>query len=343
MKNKLIVILTVTLTLFSQNLAFADSIDDQMNEMTLRYGSLSSAMLDSYAHKQGKAMASFLLGNPGQLSNLTGISSNDPRLSSLINQLGTSASSSDLDKILSDNGLTLTSNAYTSVNNAALEINAKAKTLDASVVQAGIAWTNNMVSLLAPTLVTPQTPTLDNSQVTGMPSEGLVFGMFTNRALNAFVRQYPDVFSQVSASGVGTAAQMEAWNSAITVAMKASKSDFSKMLPSSCADAFLSGMSGTSSITGNCSACNTAGLLANSQLQLIFNPKSVLPSSTTNLSPTDIANLSPVQKAALASQNGDISQLLGSGTTPSCSGASGAVQSNVDSTLPSVLNFLGGK
>lgn len=342
MKAKIVLILLVLTSVFPSSTINADEIDDQINQMNLRYGSLSSAMVQNFAHREGKAVASFLLGNPGQLANLTGVQSNDPRLQNLVSQLGTSASSYDLDLALADNGLTLSSAAYSSVSAASAEINAKAKTLDASVVQAGIAWTNNMVALLAPTLSTPKTPQQNIESVTGLPSEGLVFGMFTNRALNAFVRQYPDVFSQVAASGVGTPSQMASWNNSISIAMKASKSDFSKMLPSSCADAFLTGLAGGTSITGKCSPCSVAGSLANSQLQLIFNPKTVS-SSSPNLSPSDIANLSPAQKAALAEQNGNISQLLEGGSTTGCDSVSGAVKSNISDNLPSVLNYLGGK
>lgn len=333
---------------FSVTPAFADPIDDQMNEMGLRYGSLSSAMLDSYAHKEGKALTSFLIGNPGQLANLSGLSSSDPRVQTLLSQVGPGATMSELDAALAASGLTLSSTAYRSVSAAAREVSTKGASMDAAVVAAGMSWASKMVNLRAPELVVPTAPGLDVSEVTGMPAEGLAFGMFTNRSLNAFVRQFPDVFSQVSTAGIGSASQQNAWNSAMTTAMNASRPDFNSMLPSQCGAAFLAGLSG-GGYSGSCSPCVAAGRLANGQLQLIFDPSasSVIPNpSDPSLSPTEWANLTPAQRAAITAQNpsvsGAISSSNGGGST-GCSAGSGAVQRNVSQTVPSILDFLGGR
>lgn len=327
--------------------AHADSVDDQMAEMGLRYGSLSSAMLDSYAHKEGKALTSFLMGNPGQLANLSGMSASDPRVQILLSQIGPGSTMSDLDAAMSSSGLTLSSSAYRSVAAAAQEVSTKGGSMDAAVVAAGMSWAAKMVSLRAPELAVPTAPGLDVSQVTGMPAEGLAFGMFTNRSLNAFVRQFPDVFSQVSSSGIGSASQQNAWNSAMSSAMNASRPDFTSMLPSQCGAAFLAGLSG-GGYSGSCSPCVAAGRLANGQLQLIFDPSaaSVIPnSSDPSLSPTEWANLTPAQRAAITAQNPSVSGAIASsgGGTSGCSAGGSAVQRNVTQTVPSILDFLGGR
>ena len=324
------------------------SADEQMAQMELRYGSLAGAMQISYAQNRGMGLASFLAGNPGQLANLTGLTADDPKMKTLLAQLGAGSSITDLDSALSQSGLTLSSNAYRSVSNAALEIRAKASTLDAAVVQAGMSWAATMVSLRAPELAIPTAPQLDTTAVTGMPAEGLAFGMFTNRALNAFVRGFPDVFGQVSASGIGSNDQMKAWNSSIKTAMKASSADLSTMLGDGCGSAFLAGLAGNT-YAGSCSPCVAAGRLANGQLQLIFDPSaaSVIPNNADNaLSPAEWQNLTPAQREALAAQNSSVSSVLSSATpntsSTGCSAASSAVKRNVTATVPSILDYLGG-
>lgn len=326
--------------------AHADTMSDaqkQMDDMTLRYGSLSGAMLQSYAVRQGSSLKSFLIAKPGTLANLSG--ANAASVDALVAQLGPNATSADLDAVLSSNGLAFGSSAYQSVSAAALAVKAQAGSYDAAVVQAGMTWANALVSLHAPALVTPSSPQLDASQVTGMPAEGLAFGMFTNRALNAFIRSYPDVFSQVAASGVGTPAQMKDWNKSMSAAMAASKPDLNNMLGSSCAGAFLDGLTGKAS-SGPCSPCSAAGLLANGQLQLIFDPTagSTIPDgSNAGVSASEWQNMTPSQRQIVLQQNPSLAGALtkaSSGAGSNCSAAGGAVAGNVATVLPGVLDYL---
>jgi hypothetical protein len=319
-----------------------DETQQQMNEMSLRYGSLSGAMTESFAAKQGQSLKSFLLAKPGTLANLSGVRSEDVTL--LVGQLGANATAADLDAAMQSNGLAFSSLAYRSVDDAVKQIQATSGSYDAAVVQAGMQWAQALTKLHAPQLVTPSAPRLDGSQVTGMPAEGLAFGMFTNRALNSFVRQFPDVFGQVNSNGIGSAADQIAWNKAISTAMDAAKPDLTSMLPSKCGAAFLDGLAGKSSSTG-CGSCSAAGLLANGQLQLIFDPSSgstLQNPSNPAVTPSEWENLTPAQREAITKQNPTLASALGSGSksTTSCTNLNSAVKSNVDSVLPKVIDFL---
>lgn len=318
----------------------------QMAEMQLRYGSLSAAMAQHYAGRQNQAIASYLLGSPGSFGTLAGVSSSEVK--SLASALPEGATVEQLDAALSTAGLTLSSNAYSSVSAAAAEVRAKAATLDAAVAQAGIAWAGAMLRLHAPELITPPVPNIDTSSVTGMPAEGLAFGMFMNRSLNAMVRSFPDVFSQVSASGVGSSAAQTAWNKSMTTAMAASKPDLTKMLPTKCGAAFLGALAGsTGSSPAGCSPCVAAGRLAGSQLDLLFDPSkgSTIPDpSNPALNPSEWSSLTPYQREQLAQQNKSVNDALAgstSGGSTGCTAAGSAVQRNVQDVLPDVLDYLG--
>lgn len=339
-------LISVSLVITATTTAHGDAISEtqeQMEQMALRYGSLSSAMADSFAQRQGTSLKSFLLGKPGTFANLAGV---DPaRVSTLAGQLGANATAGDLDAAIAANGLSFTSAAFQSVDAAAAEIRAKAGSYDAAVVQAGMQWAQALLSLHAPALVAPSAPTLDGSQVTGLPAEGLAFGMFTNRALNSFVRQYPDVFGQVNLTGIGTAEQLKAWNKSIGTAMKAAKPDLTSMLPSKCGAAFLDGLAGKAGSASGCSPCSAAGLLANGQLNLIFDPKSgstLQDPSNAAVTPAEWANLTPSQREQVVKQNPSLATALESGsrTSNGCTALGSSVDTNLDRVLPKVIDFL---
>jgi len=286
-----------------------------------------------------------LAGGPGKFGSLAGLNSSEVK--SLSVNLPINATAADLDLALASRGLTLSSKAYSDVYTAMSEISSKGKSLDATVAQAGIAWAQQLIRLRAPELMVPGVPQLDSSSVMSVPTEGLAFGMFMNRSLNAMIMGFPDVFADVSATGIGTKASENAWNKAMSNAMKASAPDFNKMLPSKCGGAFLDALGGksTASVEG-CSPCVAAGRLANSQMGLIFDPSkgSTLPDASSALNPSEWEKLTPAQRELLIKQNPSISDAIGrsqSTTATGCSAAGSAVSRNVKDVLPDVLTFLG--
>lgn len=339
-------LMSVAIAVTTAGTAQGDATTDarkQMDEMALRYGSLSGAMADSYAQRQGTSIKSFLLGKPGTFANLAGVDA--AQVSALAGQLGTNATSADLDAAISANGLAFSSSAYRSIETATSEMRAKAGSYDAAVVQAGMQWAQALLTLHAPALTMPNAPQLDGSQVTGMPAEGLAFGMFTNRALNSFVRQYPDVFGQVNLTGIGSAEQQKAWNKSISTAMKAAKPDLTSMLPSKCGAAFLDGLAGKAGSSSGCSPCSAAGLLANGQLQLIFDPQAgstLQDPSNPAVTPAEWASMTPSQREQVLKQNPSLATALGSAskTTNGCSTLGSSVDTNLDNVLPKVIDFL---
>lgn len=317
----------------------------EMQNMQLRYGSLSSSMASMYATRQQQAIGSYLAGGAGKFGSLAGLSAADVKAMSV--QLPVNATAADLDAALASRGLTLSSKAYTDVATAMSEINAKAKSLDATVAQAGIAWAQQLVRLRAPELITPGVPQLDTSAAMSVPTEGLAFGMFMNRSLNAMIMSFPDVFADVSASGIGSKAAQDAWNKSMGTAMKASAPDFTKMLPSKCGGAFLDALGGkTTASSGGCSPCVAAGRLANSQMGLIFDPSkgSTLPDGSSALNPAEWEKLTPAQREQLIKQNPSIADAIGRSqatTATGCTAAGSAVSRNVKDVLPDVLKYLG--
>jgi hypothetical protein len=319
------------------------SAQQQMTDMQLRYGSLSSAMAGHYAGKQQLAIASYLAGGPGKFGSLSGLNSTD--IKALSTSLPAGATVADLDIALATRGLTLNSKSFSDVSVAAAEIRSKAASLDATVAQAGMNWAQQMLRLRAPELLTPPVPSIDTTQYTSVPAEGLAFGMFMNRSLNALILNFPDVFSQVSSSGVGTKSSQEAWARAMGQAMTASAPDFNKMLPTKCGGAFLDALGGKTNQTNGCSPCVAAGRLANAQMGLIFDPTkgSTLPDSSSALNPSEWDRLTPTQRDQLVKQNPTLADALGRATASSstgCSAAGAAVTRNVKDVLPDVLNFL---
>ncbi|MFM7088873.1 MAG: hypothetical protein ACKOW9_05090 [Candidatus Paceibacterota bacterium] len=315
----------------------------QMENLAKRYGSLSAAMAESYAINEGVSLKSFILGKPGTFSDLSGV--NTGTLTGLTSS-NKNLTINELDLLLQDKGLTLSSLAFSSLEKAALEVRSKSQSYDAAVIQAGMLWADTLYKLNVPALKYPDAPAMDASVVTGMPSEGLVFGMFTNRALNNFVRDFPDVFSQVNKSGIGSDKQLAVWNTSIKQAMNNSRPDLSSMLPGACGKSFLDGLSGSSASNG-CSPCNAAGLLGNAQLSLIFNPEagSTLDKSDATISPSEWAKLSPKQRESVLKQNPTLSKVISgsSGAENGCTSIKPAVQSSIDSVLPKVLDFLESK
>ena len=317
----------------------------QMMEMQLRYGSLSSAMVGYYAGGANQKLSSFLNGSPGTFGNFTGLSQEE--FSNMAMSLGKNATVADLDSLLQQSDLTLSSQAYQDVNAAANELDAKSKTFDALVVKAGANWAQSVMSLRAPQLVTPSVPQVKDDRSVQLPAEGLAFGMFVNRSLNALVRQWPNVMGDVVASGVGSVEAQKAWKQSMQAAMTASKPDFESMLPSDCGAAFIQGLSGN--VTSNaCSPCVSAGRLASSQLDLLFSPGSgsVIPNAADPaLNPTEWASLTPFQKEQILQQNPSIADAVAASTSASssevgCAGLGSNVQGNVTSSLPSVLDYL---
>lgn len=317
----------------------------QMMEMQLRYGSLSSAMVGHYAGNANQKLSSFLNGSAGTFGSFSGA---DPEeFKSMALSLGKNATLADLDSLFDQADLTLSSQAYQDVNTAALELDTKSDTFDALVVKAGATWAQSVMSLRAPQLVTPAVPQVKDDRSVQLPAEGLAFGMFVNRSLNALVRQWPNVMGNVISSGTGSAESQKSWRESMQLAMSASKPDFESMLPSDCGAAFIQGLSGN--VTSNlCAPCVSAGRLASSQLDLLFAPGSgsVIPNAADPaLNPTEWANLTPFQKEQLLQQNPSIAQAVANSSAASsgevgCAGLKYNVQSNVTGSLPDVLDYL---
>lgn len=317
----------------------------QMMEMQLRYGSLSSAMVGYYAGGANQKLSSFLNGSPGTFGSFTGLSQEE--FSNMAMSLGKNATLADLDSLMEQSNLTLSSQAYQDVSSAASELDAKSTTFDALVVKAGTNWAQSVMSLRAPQLVTPSVPQVKDDRSVQLPAEGLAFGMFVNRSLNALVRQWPNVMGEVVASGVGSKEAQQAWKQSMQAAMGASKPDFESMLPSECGSAFIQGLAGN--VTSNaCAPCVSAGRLASSQLDLLFAPGSgsVIPNSADPaLNPAEWANLTPFQKEQILKQNPSIADAVAASSAASsnevgCASLGSNVQGSVTGSLPSVLDYL---
>lgn len=320
------------------------AVDQQMAAMEGRYASMSAAMATYYAANRGVALNAYLGDNPNALKNLLG---SDKVLTDVLARANQAKSPEELNMILSSSGLGLDVNRWTSLTAANADLQAKAASIDAAVVNAGMNWAAALTQIHIPSVQAPGLPAMSTALATSMPAEGLAFGLFMNQSLANLISNFPDVFSQVQASGVGSPTAASAWKAAMGAAAAGSYSDLSKVVgTSSCGAAFVDGLTGKSA--NGCSPCEIAGMYGNAQMTLIFNPsagsKAIDPSNPA-VSATEWANMTPAQRAAIVAQNpglaGNVDSALNG--TNGCTSAGPAVQEGASSAVKDVLDFLNGR
>jgi hypothetical protein len=317
------------------------AIEQQMTAFEGRYASMTAAMATYYAANRGQALGAFLGDNPAALANFAG---GGDGLSNLLNKASQVKSPEELNRLLATAGVGLDVNSWNTLAAARSDLQAKAGSMDAAVVNAGMSWASALTQIAVPSVQAPGIPAMNTTLATSMPAEGLAFGLFLNQSLANLIGNFPDVFAQVSASGVASPTAAAAWQSAMNAAANSSSSDLGKIVgTSACGAAFVDGLTGKSA--NGCSPCAIAGMYGNAQVGLLFNPaagsKAIDPSNPA-VTATEWANLTPAQRAAIVAQNPGLAQNVDNALngTNGCSSASGAVKSGASDSVKKVIDFL---
>lgn len=312
-----------------------------MDDLRGRYGSLSAALVVMYASQTGTPLDEFVAANADSLAAALG--ADRPAAAAL--GVGRPVDAQALTLALATNGIAADLRAAGSVDSYTRALSENAASLDARVVAAGATWAQQLSQLRTPAVSTPAMPSLGS----GGP-EALAVGLFANRAATAMVTDFPDLFSQVRSSGVGTAQSAAAWRTSMRNAMAATEADFSTALPNPCYGALMTAMaSGDSSAAraragSGCGSCVSTGLYLNGQMSRLFDPKV----STTQsnpfdnlLPPAEFNQLQPWQRQAIGSGGGQLGQNLSSALTGSggC-GGSAAARGAASTILPGVFSQL---
>jgi hypothetical protein len=317
------------------------ALEQQMVAFEGRYASMTAAMATYYAANRGVALGAYLADNPATLNNFAG---GGDTLTNLLSKAGQVKSAEELNRLLASSGVGLDVTRWTSLTAAQTDLQAKAGSIDAAVVNAGMSWAAALTQLAVPAVQAPGIPAMNTALATSMPTEGLAMGLFLNQSLANLIGNFPDVFAQVNASGVASPTAAAAWRSAMNAAAGSSATDLTRIVGSSaCGAAFVDGLTGKSA--NGCSPCAVAGMYGNAQMGLLFNPaagsKSIDPNNPA-VNATEWANLTPAQRAAIVAQNPGLARNVDNALngTDGCSNASGTVQSGANDSVKKVIDFL---
>jgi hypothetical protein len=220
----------------------------------------------------------------------------------------------------------------------------EASSVDAQVTSAAANWAAGLANLRAPALSTPVAGT---PSAPAVPPGALMFGNFIDQTEATMAANHPDLYAQISATGLGTPAAQTAWNASMATAAANTTANFSANMPDPCGAALMDTMaSGTpQASSAACAPCVVGGMYLHSQMQSLFSPQtsSVTAQSSANLVPPAAWNQLPAwQKGIVTSQNPSLSQALnqnlgGSSAASACVGASGSTSNTLKSTLPGIF------
>jgi hypothetical protein len=321
--------------------------DQQMDGLKESYSSMAAAMTAYYAANRGQAFGAFLVDNPNALSRLSG-SNKAGDLNKLLSEAATVRNPADLDALLVRNGVGLDVNSWNSLGGAAADLQAKSRSIDATVVNAGMNWAAALGSMVVPTVKSPGIPALDTTLATSMPQEGLAFGLFLNRSLATLIGNFPDVFAQVRATGVASPDANSRWRAAMESAGGATYEQLRNVVgTSTCGTAFVNGLTGSAG--EGCPPCTIAGMYGNAQLQLALDPSKVtgVPgSSNPVLNVAEWGNLTPEQRVGVTAKNPALAKNLDeafAGSSSGCTAAAPVVADATAQSLPKLVSYLSGR
>lgn len=316
-----------------------------------RYHSLSGALVDFYATQAGMSITNFALANPNQIGAIFGVDS--AAISGLLAELtaGTDADN-DLEALsvgLDAQGLTLSASSLDELTG---RLNQLPSSADARVMAAGADWAAKLTELRAPQLTMPGTPNVPGSALAQVSATQLSYGRLLNGAMTAMVADFPDLYSQVSATGIATPEFNKAWQTSMLRAYQSSSADFSSMLPDPCSAAMLSVMASGNpaagkNVTGgkSCTPCVATGMYLHGQMSNFFGPTSGLildrTGNDSGLSGAQFNQLPPWQRELILDSSPSLSNQLSTELTGGgCGAASGATTATLTTTLPGVFGAL---
>jgi hypothetical protein len=303
-----------------------------------QYNSLAAAMLNFYATSAGTSLQAFAATNPGMVASMLG----NPALALTLPQM---TAGTNFQSFMNSSGATLDLASVRSTSDLFAEVNSKAMSIDGQVTLFGASYATALANMHAPSLNMPGLDTSGLSTATGVPVEGLAFGLFMDKSLTNLVANHPDVFAQVRSSGVGTPAAMAAWKSAMMQAGTAVGSDLSR-LPMPCMAEMLQAMATGSSAgsSSSCTSCAVAGSYLHNQTSKLLDPNqnSAIPGTNSNQPAPTQPWLSDQLNSANPGLSTQLSQVLApSSTTSACGASSAASSAALSNMLPGLFSGLG--
>lgn len=236
-----------------------------MRDMDSDYVSLSASMAKAFTSTSDSDKASYLAASRGLMSSL-GIPGTASSLPDSLESADLSGMTlGDLNAAVVSSGAGVDFQGFSSLSSAITSMRANATSMDAAVTAAGTMWGEQMLSLRAPSLKTPDVPKVSSSFATRVPTEGLAFGMFMNRSINKMLSNFPDVFKEVTGTGVRDKKAKVAWRESVGAAARSSRNTLERVFPGDCGKDFVTGLSGDVA-PGGCTPCSASGLYAYSQL-----------------------------------------------------------------------------
>lgn len=233
--------------------------------------------------------------------------------------------------------------------------------LDESVTAAGASFAAQMAAVRSPSLDAPATAALSLSD------DSLLFGLVFDRSLTAMVVDQPDLYAQLSSTGMLSPEGQTAWKSSLQAGASIVSADLGGGLLDPC-QALMVAAVGTGSASsaraavpgaGSCGSCLTAGLSLNSGFSGLFDGKTgglfkddpdVAPSTSLDLE--GWGELSPAQQSALLQANPTLQGTLDSmkasqpigktaeGQHSKCASASQPTVAALQSLVPTMLSGL---
>ena len=192
-----------------------------------------------------------------------------------------------------------------------------------------------------------QVPLDNGASLTAAGSDGLLFALFANRSMANFAGNFPDLFSQVSASGLGTAEGVAAWNASRSAAASTLTADLSGSMLNPCGVALLGAMA-SGSVTGvgssipGCSSCVTAGAYMHSSMNRLTNPDAyaTLQIPDGSLTPQEWGSLSDWQRNSILQSNPGLADALAAANSPALQQRFSSASSDCSTAQAGTTNYL---
>lgn len=270
-----------------------------------RHRVLSAELVGFYAAESGRNLAEFTMENRRTLADGLGLADPD---------MFAAGSAAELAERLSVGGARLN---LGSLEQAASDIFADDSAQHA-VARQGALWSQQTAALRMPQLSAPSAaaPQIGEADV--------AFGAFLDRSVANFVGDFPDVFGEVSRSGLGTSQQRAAWNQSMVRAFNQSSGDLLSSMPDRCTAETLAVAASGDPRAADGSDCAAQGIYLHRQLHDALSSGgqgSLLP-------PADPAGLP------------GWAQGIGSPAPPAAAGGASDARSLLDGALPDVFSRL---
>jgi hypothetical protein len=318
--------------------------------LSAQYRSLSAGLIMSYASTAGVDVGQFVSKYGGQIDNTLGTSVMGAGVKSM----------TDLESRIANAGLVPGArvSGVASPTSLAASIAGAAPSPDTLSVLGNVNLANRLAGISTPALSIPAmgaarltNPGLvTTEELQAQPSDSLAFGLFQNQTLAQLATSAPDIFNQVSASGVSDGRAAAAVSSAQGTAQQALSQGLGASLLAPCHAVLMASMVSGSGAAGqniapagtDCSPCAAAGVFLHSNSNRLLTP-----GVQSNAGDNNAASFNVAEWGGLSQWNRDaiISQTPGTNNVDSLNARNGragaAAQQGCEASSAGTSSFLG--